>query len=84
MLRVLADITVPLDTIIVDGFVWLDTDQPGLGAHLHEALERRTAVIGVAKTAYRGNTVAVPVLRGQSASPLHVTATGSPPPMLQF
>lgn len=76
LLRVLADVHVPLDVIIVDGFVWLDADQPGLGAHLHDALERRTAVIGVAKTAYRGNTVAVPVLRGLSTNPLHITAVG--------
>lgn len=78
LLRVLADVRVPLDAIIVDGFVWLDTDLPGLGAHLHEALDRRTAVIGVAKTAYRGNTVAIPVLRGISAVPLFITAVGMP------
>lgn len=76
LLRVLADVRVPLNTIIVDGFVWLGTAQPGLGAHLHEALERRTTVIGVAKTAYRGNTLAVPVLRGISNNPLYVTAEG--------
>ena len=76
LLRVLAEVRVPLDAIVVDGFVWLGADLPGLGAHLHAAVERRTPVIGVAKTAYRGNTVAVPILRGISANPLYVTAVG--------
>jgi len=76
LLRVLADVRVPLTTIVVDGFVWLGTAQPGLGAHLFEALERRTAVVGVAKTAYAGNTLAASVLRGISANPLYITAEG--------
>jgi len=79
LLRVLADVTVPLDTIIVDGFVWLGTDEPGLGAHLHEALDRRVSVVGVAKTSYAGNTVAVEILRGISQNPLYVTAVGIEP-----
>jgi deoxyribonuclease V len=33
-------------------------------------------VIGVAKTAFRTATHAIPVLRGTSARPLYVTATG--------
>ena len=35
-------------------------------------------VIGVAKTAFRPATHAVPVLRGGSARPLYVTAAGLP------
>jgi deoxyribonuclease V len=35
-------------------------------------------VIGVAKTAFRTATHAIPVLRGTSARPLYVTATGMP------
>jgi deoxyribonuclease V len=76
LLRVLADVEVPLDTIIVDGFVWLGPAQPGLGAHLHAAIEQRSAIIGVAKTAYAGNTVAVEILRGISQNPLYITAIG--------
>jgi len=79
LLGVLADVTVPLDTVIVDGFVWLGTDQPGLGAHLYEALERRISVVGVAKTSYAGNTIAVEILRGISQNPLYITAIGIDP-----
>lgn len=74
--RVLAQVAVPLDAVIVDGNVWLDAaGAPGLGAHLWQALGQRTPVIGVAKTRYAG-APALPVYRGQSASPLYVTAAG--------
>ena len=65
--------------IVVDGYVVLDEHgTPGLGGHLHAALGGRTAVIGVAKTAFRGSGFATPVLRGTSARPLYVTAMGLP------
>ncbi len=74
--RVLARVGHPLDVVLVDGHVWLDAaGAPGLGAHLWEALGRRSHVIGVAKTAYVG-APAIAVRRGHSASPLHVTAAG--------
>ncbi len=62
---------VQVSTIIVDGHVWLGPQQKGLGAHLHDALH--LPVIGVAKHAYRG-APAIPILRGQSQTPLYVTA----------
>jgi len=63
--------------IVIDGYVWLDAaNTPGLGAHLFEALQRRVAVVGVAKTAFKGSPHARAVLRGSSASPLYVTAAG--------
>jgi deoxyribonuclease V len=63
-------------TIIIDGYVWLDSaGRPGLGAHLFEALGRRTPVVGVAKTEFPG-APGVKVFRGQSRTPLHVTAAG--------
>jgi deoxyribonuclease V len=63
-------------TIIVDGYVWLSSDgRPGLGAHLFASLDRSTPVIGVAKSAFPG-APAVKVYRGQSKTPLHVTAAG--------
>src|SRR5262245_53371287 len=41
--------------VVIDGSVWLgDEHDPGLGAHLHEALGGRVAVIGVAKTKFHG------------------------------
>jgi deoxyribonuclease V len=63
----------PLDLVVIDGYVWLGPERPGLGAHLHEALG--VPVLGVAKTAFQG-AAAVPVLRGESRRPLFVTAAG--------
>jgi len=77
LLALLALVEEPLETLIVDGYVWLGKEsQPGLGAHLYEALGRSTAVIGVAKSRFAGATGAVPVLRGGSKRPLLVTAAG--------
>lgn len=64
------------DVVIVDGYVWLDGGRPGLGAHLYEALERQTPVVGIAKTQFAGTAPVVPVLRGRSKSPLFITAAG--------
>jgi len=66
--------------IVIDGYVWLDTEgRRGLGAHLYEALGGAAAVIGVAKTAFKGGDFARSVLRGQSKRPLYVTTVGTPP-----
>jgi deoxyribonuclease V len=64
-----------LDLLVVDGYVTLDpAGRPGLGLHVRHALN--VAVIGVAKTAFRGATHAVEVYRGGSRRPLLVTAAG--------
>jgi len=77
LLRVIEAVRRSMDVeiVIVDGHVWLHENRPGLGAHLHHALGARIAVIGVAKSEFRGG-VAIPVLRGQSRQPLFVTAAG--------
>ena len=63
--------------IVVDGYVDLDPDgRPGLGAYVHA--EFGVPVIGVAKSAFKPATHAIPVLRGASARPLFVTAAGMP------
>jgi deoxyribonuclease V len=63
--------------VVVDAYVWLDTaGKRGLGARLHEALGGGIPVVGVAKTAYRGETGALELLRGQSAKPLFISAIG--------
>jgi deoxyribonuclease V len=62
-----------LDAILVDAYVWLGTDRPGLGKVLHDACG--VPVIGVAKTRFEGAT-AIDIVRGDSARPLHVTAVG--------
>ena len=61
--------------ILVDGHAWLGPDRPGLGVHLHRALDGRAAVVGVAKSEFAGAT-AIPVRRGTSARPLWVSAIG--------
>jgi deoxyribonuclease V len=78
LLAVLRRVSEPLELVVVDGFVWLgDESQPGLGAHLYEALGRRIPVVGVAKTRFAGAQLAVEVVRGVGASrPLFVTAAG--------
>jgi deoxyribonuclease V len=66
-----------LGLLVVDGYTDLDPGgRPGLGAHAHA--EFGIPVIGVAKSAFRTATHAVPVLRGTSARPLFVTAAGMP------
>lgn len=64
--------------LVIDGYVWLDADgRKGLGAHLFEALRGRTAVVGVAKSRFAGAEQWVEqVMRGDSTSPLWVTAAG--------
>ncbi|NOK31922.1 endonuclease V [Corallococcus exercitus] len=76
LLRVLAGVQEPLEAIIVDGYVWLGEDKPGLGAHLYEALCQAVPVIGVAKTPYVTTGSALPIVRGQSLKPLLITAIG--------
>lgn len=80
ILAVLAEVQTPIDVVVVDGYVFLDSaGSPGLGAYLHEALEPRVPVIGVAKTPFRADDGSVEVLRGESKRPLHVTAVGVDP-----
>jgi len=62
--------------VIVDGYVWLGDEKPGLGAHLYEALGEQVAVIGVAKTKFAGAEPVEQVLRGRSRTPLYVSAAG--------
>src|SRR5262245_14343738 len=62
--------------IVIDGYVWLEDDRPGLGARLFESLGRKTPIIGVAKTRFLSSKSAVSVCRGESESPLFVTAVG--------
>jgi deoxyribonuclease V len=77
LLAVLETVHEPMSLIVVDGYVSLG-DKPGLGWRLWEALDRHVPVIGVAKTRFRTVT-ALEVLRGQSQTPLYVTAAGMEP-----
>lgn len=75
LLAVLALVTPAPEVVVLDGYVWLGEGRPGLGAHLHHALQGRAAVVGVAKTHFPG-APAQEVLRGTSQRPLWVTAAG--------
>jgi deoxyribonuclease V len=66
----------PPEIVIVDGYVWLGEGVPGLGARLFDELRQVVPVIGVAKKPFRGCTLAIAILRGQSGAPLFVTAAG--------
>ena len=77
LLSVLADVPQPLETVVIDGYVWLeDETKPGLGGHMFEALGRTVAVVGVAKTCFASARAARAVVRGTSRKPLFVTAVG--------
>jgi deoxyribonuclease V len=74
---VLARCPVPPAVVVVDGYVWLGPDRPGLGARLHQVLAATAPVVGVGKTCFHSaEAVAVRVYRGGSRQPLWVTATG--------
>ncbi len=76
LLSAIEAMTLPIDTIIIDGYVWLDADQrKGLGAHLYDALDQKIMIIGVAKKYFKGCD-AIEVYRGVSKKPLYVTAAG--------
>ncbi len=86
LLAVLAQVSVQLEIIVIDGFVWLGGSRPGLGARLYSVLGSKTPVIGVAKNPWRSGmdeqsansperrTIAV--ARGGSKRPLYVTSAG--------
>ncbi len=68
------------EIVVVDGYVWLPSPlRPGLGAYLYEALGRCASVVGIAKTAFAGvhsSDAVARVFRGDSRSPLFITAVG--------
>ncbi len=79
LMRLLAAVDHRLDAIVVDGYVTLGPDQaPGLGWHLHDAIDRVTPVVGIAKSEFAGTPEACRVYRGGSSQPLFVTAIGMP------
>lgn len=64
--------------IIVDGYVYLDdTGKKGLGYYVYDYYEGKIPIIGVAKSRFFENAHYVrPILRGESQSPLYITAIG--------
>lgn len=50
ILKVLEELAEQPNVILIDGYVWLDGNRrKGMGARLYDALEGRSAVVGVAK-----------------------------------
>ena len=74
LIAALAAAPVRPDVVIVDGHCWLQRGRPGLGFHLHEQLGG-LPVVGVAKARFVDGC-ALPVFRGQSKTPLWVSACG--------
>ena len=76
ILAVLKSLPDSPQVVIVDGYVWLGGQKPGLGAHLYEAMDKPATVVGVAKTQFAGANPVELVMRGRSRNPLYVTAAG--------
>jgi len=77
ILALLDEVPEPLEVIVVDGFVSLGAEQnKGLGMHLYDALDQTTAVVGVAKQAFKDTPQECELLRGDSLKPIYVTAVG--------
>lgn len=76
ILAVLKSLPDSPQVVIIDGYVWLGEQKPGLGAHLYEALDAQVTVIGVAKTHFVGAEPVALVMRGRSRTPLYITAAG--------
>ena len=76
ILTLLAHLDIPINGILIDGYVWLDNQQrKGLGAHVFHAQDGRCPVIGIAKNRFWGSH-AIEIKRGQSKKPIFITATG--------
>lgn len=77
ILRLLDEHALHPETIIVDGFVFLDgREKPGLGKYLYDAQHGGVSIVGVAKSAFHGISAEYGVYRGLSQKPLYVTAIG--------
>lgn len=81
ILSLLEDLSEPLETIVIDGYVTLGTDpSPGLGMHLYQKISKRSPVIGVAKNKFKDTPQICELRRGSSQKPLLITAVGMPLP----
>ena len=66
----------PVQVALIDGYVWLEENRPGLGAHLYHSLDGRVPIIGVAKSRYLGAVNVQELARGKSKQPLYISAVG--------
>jgi deoxyribonuclease V len=64
------------DLILIDGYVWLDENEIGLGVYLYNELGGKIPVIGVAKSKFKTHSKVKEVFRGNSHTPLYVSSIG--------
>jgi len=64
------------ELIVIDGFVHLDDETPGVGQHLYQALGGAVPIVGVSKKRLPGLSAQFEVLREDEAPPLVVTCAG--------
>ncbi len=77
ILTVLNQLEQTPDFVVIDGFVYLGQERrPGLGMHLYNEFGAKVCVIGVAKKPFRDTPPETELYRGESKSPLYVTAVG--------
>lgn len=77
ILKVLGKLSELPEVIVVDGYVWLGNEtKPGLGAHLHHALNAQATVIGVSKNRFLNAAPVTEIIRGASKRPLFISAAG--------
>jgi len=77
IIALLTEINKLPDVIIIDGFVYLGSEQrDGLGKYLYNELGGRVVVIGVAKKPFLDTPPETKLYRGRSRKPLYITAVG--------
>jgi len=76
ILNLLNEHALSVETIIVDGNVYLDDqERPGLGKHLFNELNGCSQVVGIAKNRFKSLSEKSAVYRGLSTKPVYVTST---------
>ncbi len=80
ILKVLEQVREVIGLIFIDGYTWLPDGRPGLGAHLFNAIDARSPVIGISKSKFRIRSsprhCVGKILRGKSKRFLYVSAAG--------
>jgi deoxyribonuclease V len=78
ILKLLQDHDLKPHTIVIDGFVYLDSsNKAGLGKHLYTSINETIEIVGVAKSKYPSVSSEWEVFRGDSKKPLYVTTTST-------
>jgi len=78
ILALLSEYTIKPNTIVIDGYVFLDShNKAGLGKYLFDILGASVEIVGVAKKALPEISENHKIYRGNSKIPLYITASGS-------